>query len=84
MSRKVLVLGETREGSLRNVSFEAIAAAKTVAEGGEVVGVLIGESVSGLGSGINSIRCRPCCSGGRCKVKTVYIRRLCSSLTCSA
>ena len=32
--------------TLRNVSFEAIAAAKTVAEGGEVVGVLIGESVA--------------------------------------
>lgn len=50
MARKVLVLGETREGSLRNVSFEAIAAAKTVAEGGEVVGVLIGDSVSSLGN----------------------------------
>jgi electron transfer flavoprotein alpha subunit len=49
MSRKVLVLGETRDGSLRNVSFEAIGAAKTVAEGGEVVGVLIGEAVNALG-----------------------------------
>ena len=49
MSKKVLVLAEVREGSLRNVSFEAIAAAKTIAEGGEVVGVLIGEAVSGLG-----------------------------------
>ncbi|MBT2727018.1 electron transfer flavoprotein subunit alpha/FixB family protein [Bacillus sp. ISL-75] len=49
MSRKVLVLGEVRDGSLRNVSFEAIAAAKTVAEGGEVVGVLVGASVSALG-----------------------------------
>ena len=36
MTKKVLVLGEAREGSLRNVSFEAIAAAKTVANGGEV------------------------------------------------
>jgi electron transfer flavoprotein alpha subunit len=52
MARKVLVLGEAREGSLRNVSFESIAAAKTVAEGGEVVGVLIGENVSGLGQGL--------------------------------
>ncbi|MGG1677631.1 electron transfer flavoprotein subunit alpha/FixB family protein [Neobacillus sp. NRS-1170] len=50
MSRKVLVLGEARDGSLRNVSFEAIAAAKTVAEGGEVVGVLVGEAVSALGT----------------------------------
>ena len=50
MSRKVLVLGEVRDGSLRNVTFEAIAAAKTVAEGGEVVGVLVGDAVSALGS----------------------------------
>ncbi len=50
MSRKVLVLGEARDGSLRNVSFEAIAAAKTISEGGEVVAVLIGESVSALGN----------------------------------
>ncbi|MBT2681895.1 electron transfer flavoprotein subunit alpha/FixB family protein [Bacillus sp. ISL-35] len=50
MARKVLVLGEARDGQLRNVSFEAIAAAKTVAEGGEVVGVLLGESVSSLGN----------------------------------
>ncbi|AIE60964.1 electron transfer flavoprotein, alpha subunit [Bacillus methanolicus MGA3] len=49
MARKVLILGEVRDGSLRNVSFEAIAAAKMVAEGGEVVGVLIGEAVSALG-----------------------------------
>ncbi len=49
MARKVLVLGEVRDGSLRNVSFEAIAAAKIVSEGGEVVGVLIGESVAALG-----------------------------------
>ncbi|MCL6573477.1 MAG: electron transfer flavoprotein subunit alpha/FixB family protein [Bacillus sp. (in: Bacteria)] len=49
MSRKVLVLGEVRDGTLRNVSFEAIAAAKTVAEGGEVVGVLVGAAVSKLG-----------------------------------
>jgi electron transfer flavoprotein alpha subunit len=50
MTRKVLVLGEARDGSLRNVSFEAIAAAKTVAESGEVVGVLVGAAVSALGA----------------------------------
>ena len=50
MARKIVVLGEVRDGSLRNVSFEALAAAKVVAEGGEVVGVLIGESVSVLGN----------------------------------
>jgi electron transfer flavoprotein alpha subunit len=48
MARKVLVLGEARDGSLRNVSYESIAAAKTVSEGGEIVGVLIGDNVSGL------------------------------------
>lgn len=48
MSKKVLVLGEVREGTLRNVSFEAIAAAKTIADGGEVVGVLIGDAVEEL------------------------------------
>ncbi|WP_096202752.1 electron transfer flavoprotein subunit alpha/FixB family protein [Bacillus sp. FJAT-45350] len=48
MSKKVLVLGEVRDGELRNVSFEAIAAAKVVSEGGEVVAALFGESVSAL------------------------------------
>ncbi|MDX8363996.1 electron transfer flavoprotein subunit alpha/FixB family protein [Cytobacillus sp. IB215665] len=48
MARKVLVLGEVRDNTLRNVSFEAVAAAKTVAEGGEVVAVLIGDAVSSV------------------------------------
>ncbi|GAE26154.1 electron transfer flavoprotein [Halalkalibacter wakoensis JCM 9140] len=48
MTKKVLVIGEVRDGELRNVSFEAIAAGKTVANGGEVVGVLLGDNVSGL------------------------------------
>lgn len=46
MSNKVLVLAEAREGSLRNVSFEAIATGKKI--GGEVVSVLIGDSVAGV------------------------------------
>ncbi|MBM7714749.1 electron transfer flavoprotein subunit alpha/FixB family protein [Siminovitchia sp. FSL H7-0308] len=45
MAKKVLVLGELREGILRNVSFEAIAAGKKIAAGGEVTAVLIGKSV---------------------------------------
>jgi electron transfer flavoprotein alpha subunit len=49
MGKKVLVLGEVRDGLLRNVSFEAIAAAKTIADDGEVVGVLIGDAVKSLG-----------------------------------
>ncbi|MCG7346422.1 electron transfer flavoprotein subunit alpha/FixB family protein [Sporosarcina sp. ACRSL] len=49
MSKKVVVLGEAREGALRNVSFETIAAAKTVAGGGEIVGLLFGDAVQSLG-----------------------------------
>lgn len=48
MPRKVIVLGEARDGALRNVSFEGIAAAQKISEGGEVIAVLIGETVSGL------------------------------------
>ncbi|MFJ8063191.1 electron transfer flavoprotein subunit alpha/FixB family protein [Psychrobacillus sp. NPDC096426] len=48
MGKKVLVLGEIRDGQLRNVSFEAIAAGKKIAGDGETVGVLIGESVTKL------------------------------------
>lgn len=49
MAKKVLVLAETREGALRNVSFEAIAAAKQLSGGGEVVAVLLGDAVSEFG-----------------------------------
>jgi electron transfer flavoprotein alpha subunit len=49
MAKKVLVLGEVRDGELRNVSYEAIAAAKEMSDGGEVVGLLCGDSVSALG-----------------------------------
>ncbi|GAE27163.1 electron transfer flavoprotein [Halalkalibacter wakoensis JCM 9140] len=48
MAKKVLVVAEVRDGELRNVSFEAIAAGKTIADGGEVVGVLLGDNVSSL------------------------------------
>ncbi|WP_062355312.1 electron transfer flavoprotein subunit alpha/FixB family protein [Bacillus kwashiorkori] len=48
MARKVIILGEVKDGSLRNVSFEAVAAGKTIADGGEVVGVLVGKDVAGL------------------------------------
>ncbi|UOE93375.1 electron transfer flavoprotein subunit alpha/FixB family protein [Alkalihalobacillus sp. LMS39] len=48
MSKKVLVLAEVRDGELRNVSFEAIAAGKTIAEGGEVVAAVFGEEVSNV------------------------------------
>ncbi|WCK53714.1 electron transfer flavoprotein subunit alpha/FixB family protein [Aneurinibacillus sp. Ricciae_BoGa-3] len=42
MSKKVLVIAETRDGNLRNVSFEALAAASRVADGGEVSAVILG------------------------------------------
>lgn len=48
MSGKVLVLGESKEGVLRNVSFESIAAAKKISGGGEVVAVLLGDAVQSL------------------------------------
>ncbi|WP_016837194.1 electron transfer flavoprotein subunit alpha/FixB family protein [Ureibacillus thermosphaericus] len=48
MAKKILVLGEVRDGALRNVSFEAIAAAKQIADGGEVVGALFGDQVADL------------------------------------
>ncbi|WP_349408084.1 electron transfer flavoprotein subunit alpha/FixB family protein [Pseudalkalibacillus sp. SCS-8] len=46
MAKKVLVLGEVRDGELRNVSYEAIAAAKEISEGGEIVGLVCGDAVS--------------------------------------
>lgn len=49
MSKKILVLGEARDGELRNVSFETIAAAKKISGGGEVVAVLVGDQVQSLG-----------------------------------
>lgn len=40
--RKVLVLAEARDGQLRNVSYEALAAAKAIAEGGEIAAAVLG------------------------------------------
>lgn len=48
MARKILVLADIRDNSFRNVSFEAIAAGKKVADGGEVVVALLGDNVSDL------------------------------------
>ncbi|HHW38749.1 MAG TPA: electron transfer flavoprotein subunit alpha/FixB family protein [Bacillales bacterium] len=45
MAKKIVVLGEIRNGELRNVSFEAVAAAKLIADGGEVVATLFGETI---------------------------------------
>lgn len=43
MSDKILVVGEAKDGVLRNVSFEAIAAAKKIDEDAEVVALLLGD-----------------------------------------
>jgi len=45
---KVLIVGEIRQGEVRNVSFEAIAAAKQIADGDEMVGLLLGEKATNL------------------------------------
>ncbi|AXI09626.1 electron transfer flavoprotein subunit alpha/FixB family protein [Oceanobacillus sp. 143] len=43
MSEKLLVVGETKDGTLRNVSFEAIGAAKKINENAEIIGVVCGD-----------------------------------------
>lgn len=47
MSKDVLVVAEKRNGSLRNVSFEALAAAQKIAAGGKVTAVLFGQGDNG-------------------------------------
>ncbi|RSL32219.1 electron transfer flavoprotein subunit alpha/FixB family protein [Salibacterium salarium] len=46
MTRKMLVVGEVKDNTLRHVSFETIAAAMKIADGGEIVGVLFGENLT--------------------------------------
>ena len=50
MNEKYLVIGEMKDGALRNVSFEAIAAAKKINPDAEIVGVICGDGeLSSLG-----------------------------------
>ncbi|MCQ6279593.1 electron transfer flavoprotein subunit alpha/FixB family protein [Bacillus sp. EB600] len=42
MSKNVLVFAESREGNIRNVSIEALAAAKQVSNGGKVIAIVFG------------------------------------------
>ena len=44
MSDKMLVIGEVKDGELRNVTFEAIAAARKIKADGEIVGLICGDS----------------------------------------
>ena len=46
MSKKVLVFAETKDGKLRNVSFEAITVGQELSEGGEVIVSLFGAGAS--------------------------------------
>lgn len=46
MARNVLVLAEVRNGAIRPVSYECIAAGRSVAEGGQVTAVLLGTAGS--------------------------------------
>lgn len=46
MGKNILVIAEAREGSLRNVTMEALAAAKRIADGGEIVAVSFGSQAS--------------------------------------
>ncbi|WP_124726998.1 electron transfer flavoprotein subunit alpha/FixB family protein [Staphylospora marina] len=48
MSRNVLVLADVRDKKLRNVSFEALAAARSVAEGGTVTAAVFGSFAKDL------------------------------------
>lgn len=52
MGKKVLVIAEVRNGELRQVSYEAIAAGQSIADGGEVVGVILGENVDRLANSL--------------------------------
>jgi electron transfer flavoprotein alpha subunit len=53
MNKKVLVLIETKNGKLRNVSFEALTVAQQLADGGEVIAALFGTRVSGFVEEVN-------------------------------
>ncbi len=48
MSKHVLVLADVRDQKLRNVSFEALAAARTVAEGGKITAAVFGSFAKDL------------------------------------
>lgn len=53
MARNVLVLADIRNGKLRNVTFETLAVARKIAEGGEVCGVLMGPDTAGMAAAMS-------------------------------
>ncbi len=54
MMRNVLVVADLRGNQLRNVSFEALGAARTIADGGVVAALLIGRGVAGLAASLRA------------------------------
>lgn len=52
MAKNVLVLADVRNGKLRNVTFEMLAAANHISDGGQVAAVLLGSGVEGLATGL--------------------------------
>ncbi|MFM1653783.1 electron transfer flavoprotein subunit alpha/FixB family protein [Brevibacillus sp. B_LB10_24] len=48
MAKNVLVLAESKQGKLRNVSLEALTVAQKVADGGEIAAALFGAGASGF------------------------------------
>lgn len=47
MAKKVLVLAEAKDGNLRNVTFEALHAARRISNGGSVVAAALGSAADG-------------------------------------
>ncbi len=54
VKRNVLVVADLRANQLRNVSFEALGAARIIADGGAVAALLIGHEVSGLAASLRA------------------------------
>ncbi|MDI3256377.1 MAG: electron transfer flavoprotein subunit alpha/FixB family protein [Kyrpidia sp.] len=54
MARKLLVIADLRNGRVRNVTHEALAAARRLAGGGEVAAALVGDGVAGQAEGLGA------------------------------
>ncbi|MFM1651783.1 electron transfer flavoprotein subunit alpha/FixB family protein [Brevibacillus sp. B_LB10_24] len=54
MSRNILVVAESRGGSLRNVSYEVLTAAKRVADGGVITAVALGSDSPGYAESLGA------------------------------
>ncbi|MCF8566063.1 electron transfer flavoprotein subunit alpha/FixB family protein [Alicyclobacillus tolerans] len=54
MARNILVLADVRQQKLRNVTFEMLSAANSIANGGTVAVALLGQQVDGLAQGLGA------------------------------